>query len=139
MAKYARICLNMPEFSKICFNAWLLILTFRKLQVLIWRKMRLFSWRHNLIFSIVTVSILFCCCFRLNIFTSKICRYLLRMRGSGGSESWYTYFSLLLLAAFVLKHNRDKKKHGKYWRQNLRCAYLMSNYYINVKTPFEIF
>ena len=30
-------------------------------------------------------------------------------KGRGGYESWYTYFSLLLLVAILLKHNVNEK------------------------------
>ena len=70
----------------------------------------------NLIFSVAAVSILFGVCFRLNIFTSKISNLLLPFGtiGIGAGNLDIPYFSLLLLVAFVLKHNVDEKKYAKY-------------------------
>ena len=64
-----------------------------------------------MIFSIVAVSILFAFCFRPNIFRSMILNLLLPL-GAEGVEAMnldIACFSLLLLVAFVLKHNADEK------------------------------
>ena len=65
----------------------------------------------NLIFSRVAASVLFGFCFRVNIFTCKISNLLLPLgsRGLGAVNLDISYFSLLLLVAFVLKHNRDEE------------------------------
>ena len=62
-------------------------------------------------FDLVVVSVLFGFYFRLNISTSKISNLLLPLgiEGVGPVNLDVPYFSLLLLVAFVLKHNVDEK------------------------------
>ena len=86
----------------------------------------------NLISSIVAV-ILFGFCFELNIFTSKIlnCCYLWWPRGVAVMNLDIPYFSLLLVVAFLLKHNVDEK--------NMRNIEIRIHVKLEVKVPIEIF
>ena len=66
-----------------------------------------------MLFFLVAVSILFGCCFKLNVFTIKISNLLLPFGAKGGVEAMnfdisIPYFCFLVLVAFALKHNVDE-------------------------------
>ena len=71
----------------------------------------------KLYFFIVAAGVLFAFCFRLNTFTSKISNLLspLGAERVGVANLDVTYFSLLLLVAFVLTHTQNiYRKYTKY-------------------------
>ena len=132
MSGYVRISRNMHEYAQICLNGFCFIFPHSNPLSTLMRaylfqrlhKTRSFSLKENedtklfletknLNFSIVSV-ILFGFCFRLNVFTNKISNVLLplEVEGVGAVNLDILYFSLLLLVAFLLEHNLDKKNMG---------------------------
>ena len=111
MLDFVCICLNMPEYTRICINIpksdWMAFVlhfpygyitsqvvtavtylnVYRRLEVKVWRNMRLFSSRDKIWFFLLQLEVfhIFCFCFRLNTFRSKIyiCFYLYESRGGG--------------------------------------------------------
>ena len=67
---------------------------YAKLEVIVWKNMRLFTWRDKIwFFSIVTGSIWFDFCFKLNTFTSRISNLLLPF-GTEGRGLWILIYLL---------------------------------------------
>ena len=122
MSELAGIWVNIPKSSWMVFVLYLPIVIpcllenvvtyfniYTKLDVLVWMKIKLFFWRHTVWFSSCNYFI-FLFCFWLNVSTSKISKLQvpLEIEGYGSVNLDISYFSLLLLVAFVLKHNVKK-------------------------------
>ena len=114
MHGYVWICQYLREYAQICLNGFCFIFPYCN-TLSTWTRAYVFQLLHktrfwsygewscfprdtNIDVSIVAV-ILFGFCFRLDIFTNKISNLLLTLEaeGSGGCESGYSFFSLLLL------------------------------------------